>query len=365
MSHGKIVIVGASGLVGYEAIRHFERLPGWEVIAISRRKPEGIGSAKHISVDLMDAERCQNVFGEMADVTHVSYAAVHEIAGNLVAGWQEQEQMQTNLKMIQNFFGPLEKVAKRLKHVTVLQGTKAYGLHIEPFPVPARERWPRHQHENFYWLQEDYIREMQQGKSWNWTILRPQLVFGEAVKGNLNVLPAIGVHAALEHEAGREVGYPGGPPFIFEAVDTQLLARSMEWAATTPACGGEHFNICNGDVFTFENLWPTITDALNVRMGPAKPTSIGETLPKRDAEWGALVDKYQLRAPRVVKEFIGESAELVDFATAYGIEEPPQSVLSTIKARQYGFNDCIDTEDMIRKWLARYQEVRLLPTFEA
>ena len=112
MSHGKIVIVGASGLVGYEAIRHFERLPGWEVIAISRRKPEGIGSAKHISVDLMDAERCQNVFGEMADVTHVSYAAVHEIAGNLVAGWQEREQMRTNLKMIQNFFGPLEKGAK-------------------------------------------------------------------------------------------------------------------------------------------------------------------------------------------------------------------------------------------------------------
>ena len=26
-------------------------------------------------------------------------------------------------------------------------------------PIPARERFPRDQHENFYWLQEDYIRE--------------------------------------------------------------------------------------------------------------------------------------------------------------------------------------------------------------
>ncbi len=39
-------------------------------------------------------------------------------------------------------------------------------------------------------------------------------------------------------------------------------------------------------------------------------------------------------------------------------------VVSTIKARQYGFHDCIDTEDMLRKWIARYQEVLLLPTFE-
>jgi nucleoside-diphosphate-sugar epimerase len=366
MSHGKIVIVGASGLVGFEAVRHFECLPGWEVVAISRRKPAGIGSAQHISVDLTDAKRCREVFSQLSDVTHVAYAAVHELPGNIVQGWQAKEQMDTNLTMIQNFFDPLEKAAAKLKHVTVLQGTKAYGVHIEPFPVPARERWPRHQHENFYWLQEDYIRERQQGKAWNWTILRPQLVFGEAIKGNLNALPAIAAHCCLEHEAGRSVGYTGGPPLLFEAVDTQLLARSMEWAANTPICGGEHFNICNGDVFTFENLWPTLCDALNVKMGPPKPISIGDTLPKRDAEWGALVDKYNLHAPRVMTDFIGGSAELADFSMAYGSSEPPPPVVvSTIKARQYGFHDCVDTEDMLRKWLARYQELRLLPTFES
>jgi hypothetical protein len=57
--------------------------------------------------------------------------------------------------------------------VTLLQETKAYGAHIESFPVHARERWPRHQHENCYWLQEDYLRYKQQGKDWHWMILRP------------------------------------------------------------------------------------------------------------------------------------------------------------------------------------------------
>lgn len=366
MAHGKMVVVGASGLVGFEAVRHFERLPGWEVTAISRRKPAGLSTAKHISLDLTDAKCCREVLGGMSDVTHVIYAAVHEIAGNLVEGWRAKEQMQTNLAMLQNFFEPLEKVAQGLQHITVLQGTKAYGVHVEPFPAPARERWPRHQHENFYWLQEDYIREKQQGKPWHWTVFRPQLIFGEAIKGNLNVLPPLCVYAALEKAAGRDLSYPGGPPLLFEAVDTELLAAAFAFAATHPECGGEHFNVTNGDVFTFENLWPTIADAVGMKVGPAKPASLAEMLPLRDAEWGALVDKYHLAAPREVKAFVGESAELADFSMACGASEaPPPTVVSTIKLRQYGFHECVDTEDMIHKWIRRYQELRLIPPRDA
>jgi hypothetical protein len=68
--------------------------------------------------------------------------------------------MGPNLAVLRNLFGPLATAAKNLQHVTLLQSTKAYGAHIAPFPVPARERWPRHQHENFYWLQEDYLRDI-------------------------------------------------------------------------------------------------------------------------------------------------------------------------------------------------------------
>ena len=37
---------------------------------------------------------------------------------------------------------PLHAVAP-LRHVTLLQGTKAYGAHLHPIPIPARERAPR------------------------------------------------------------------------------------------------------------------------------------------------------------------------------------------------------------------------------
>jgi hypothetical protein len=127
--------------------------------------------------------------------------------------------MQTNLTMLRNLFEPLEAVAKNLQHVTLLQGTKAYGAHLGPIALPARERSRRHQHQNFYWLQEDYLRAKQPDKQWYWTILRPQLVIGEAVGSNLNVIPAIGVYAAIRREAGLPLSYPGGPQLIFEMVD--------------------------------------------------------------------------------------------------------------------------------------------------
>ncbi len=230
MAKRKVLVAGASGLVGYAAVRHFSKLPDTEVVAVSRRVPEPIPGAKFISVDLLDQGRCAEVFSQLSDVTHLVYAAVNEKPG-LMEGWLDREQMQVNLTMLQNLFEPLTATTRNLQHVSLLQGTKAYGAHLGPIAIPARERTPRHHHQNFYWLQEDYLRGKQPGQQWWWTILRPQLVIGEAVGSNLNVIPAIGVYAAIRREKGLPLSYPGGPRLIFEMVDVDLLARSMEWAA--------------------------------------------------------------------------------------------------------------------------------------
>src|SRR3546814_7320255 len=61
--------------------------------------------------------------------------------------------------MLRNIVEPVEMGSADLKHLTLLQGTKAYGSHIEPMRIPAKERWPRHSHDNFYWAQEDWVAE--------------------------------------------------------------------------------------------------------------------------------------------------------------------------------------------------------------
>jgi nucleoside-diphosphate-sugar epimerase len=356
-----ILIAGASGLVGFAAAKHFAHQPGWNVIGVSRRRPEGLDGVELVSVDLDDRARSADVFGRMRDVTHVIYAALYEKPG-LFRGWRERDQMERNLRMLEHLFEPLCSAARGLEHVTLLQGTKAYGAHLKPIPIPAKERAPRDPHENFYWLQEDYLREWQRGASWRFTILRPQVIFGESLGSHMNMIPAIGVYAALLREAGQPLSFPGGPPWVREAVDADLLARACEWAATAPACANETFNINNGDVFEWRHVWPDIADALGMEVGPDRPMSLATDMPAREAQWRAIVGKYGLCSPGDLDQFVGQGFVYADGQFAYGAKQsPPTTLVSTIKARQAGFHDCMDTADMFRKWFRRYQELGWLP----
>src|SRR6476620_1915957 len=117
MPKKKMLVAGASGLVGYAAVQEFLQDKDWDVVGISRRVPAGLENTTIISGDLQNKAQCAEVFSQMHDVTHVIYAALYEKPG-LVQGWRERDQMETNLAMLDNLFAPLEKVAKNLQHVS-------------------------------------------------------------------------------------------------------------------------------------------------------------------------------------------------------------------------------------------------------
>jgi uncharacterized protein YbjT (DUF2867 family) len=58
MTGKKVVVAGATGLVGNAALRHFERVGGAEVVALSRRRPRELHGAGHVPIDLLDAAQC-------------------------------------------------------------------------------------------------------------------------------------------------------------------------------------------------------------------------------------------------------------------------------------------------------------------
>jgi nucleoside-diphosphate-sugar epimerase len=176
----RVLITGASGLVGFAALKLFSGLPDWDVLVLSRRRPPTVFNARFIPVDLMDETVCARLAGQLHGVTHVVYAALHE-RPELIAGWREDAQIRANDKMLRNLFAALERGAPGLQHVTLLQGTKAYGVHVRPIAIPAREdRDEMREEPNFYWLQEDFLKESQRKGDWHWTILRPQIIFGES-----------------------------------------------------------------------------------------------------------------------------------------------------------------------------------------
>ena len=357
MSGKTVLVAGATGLVGYGVLKHFAQHPEIDLIALSRRRPAGV-AARHVALDLAEAAACEDAATTLRDVTHVVYAALFELP-SLVEGWRDAQQIAVNDRMLRNLLGPLIKAAPGLRHVTLLQGTKAYGVHVRPLAVPAREgRSEMREQPNFYWLQEDYLRAAQRGQDWTFTILRPVLIVGEAIGGAMNLIPALGAHAAVMRERGPILPYPGGAERVSQAVDADLLARAVAWAGETEAARNETFNVTNGDVFTWPNVWPVIAEAVGLRPGPDEPFLL-QSLGRGD--WDRVRERYQLVSPGLA-EFVGLSLEYADYQMRYGHTElGPPSIVSTIKLRQAGFHEVMDTELMFRKWFKVFQQKRLLP----
>jgi nucleoside-diphosphate-sugar epimerase len=342
MAKKKILIVGASGLVGTAAVKLFGGRDDWDVVAISRRAPfVPLGKARHIPVDLLNAAQCREVFGAMGDVTHVAYTAVNEQEGNMVAGWQDPVQAGKNLAMLTNMMDPLwDRV----------------------MPIPFKESLPRIPHENFYYHQEDYIAAKKTGADWSSTFFRTAMIAGDAVGSNMNSYLVLGIFAALRKEAGLPLPQPTGASMITD-VAAALLAAGIAWAAEAPSARNETFNITNGDIFSLHDAFPIVAESLMMELGAPESFEIITELRKLLPLWPGMVRKHGLRAPEDLGALFGESLEVGGAWTApiAATDVVRYGIASTVKIHQAGFHAVIDTADMIRKYMKRYQELGIIP----
>src|SRR5260221_2311204 len=356
----KVLVAGASGLIGVAAIEFFLSA-GWDVVGISRRKPNLPRGREFdfISADLRDERAARQALSPLANVTHVAYAAIYENANDLVSGWSNADQIKINNAMLHNVIEPLVSGGAALKHVSILQGTKAYGVHLHPIAIPARESDPRDDHANFFFDQQDYVRDAGAKHGFTYTVLRPQLVTGKT-QGALNVLPAIGAYAAIRREKGEPFSFPGGPSFVWESADANLVGQVMLWAAQAPQAANEIFNVTNGDVFEWRSAWPAMAETLGVEPGPDEPTSLAAYIRDNADVWSKIVAKYGL-ASSDLRSFVGQGDQHADFAFAYGAPAGPVAFVSTVKLRKAGFNAAFDTQEAFSSALQSLIDRKLLP----
>jgi nucleoside-diphosphate-sugar epimerase len=348
------VVVGALGVIGRYIVERLLKEDGWSVTGLSRRAAADAERYRHIGVDLLDQADVAPKLGGLRDVTHIFYAAFQASSGE-AAGYAAN--IAPNRDILVNAVRAIEAASPLLQRVVLVTGTKYYGSHLGPYKTPARESDPRHLPPNFYFDQIDWLTDFQRGKGWDWVELRPQTLCGFAPGTAMSLLPAIAVYAAISKECGLPLRFPGKPgayPAIYQVTESAHFANAALWAASEPRCGGEAFNITNGDYFRWRHLWPKIAEAFEMAVGEPQTISLTQHMASMGPLWRAMAEKYGLE-PIPYQQLV--AWPFADYV--FGCDWDVMSDVS--KSRRFGFHDVVDSEEMFVRLLRRFREERIVP----
>jgi nucleoside-diphosphate-sugar epimerase len=346
----KALVTGATGVVGRYLLKHLVETGGWDVVAVSRRKPDIAGHYTHIAVDLTDVADCRAKLAHLTDVTHVFFAAYLEKPA-------PAEQVAVNLGMLVNLLDVIEPVAKALEHINLVEGSKWYGSHLGPYKTPAKESDPRIAQTMFYYDQQDFLETRQNGKAWNWSAIRPHTICGFAIGNPMNMTTVIAVYAAICKELGLPLSHPGKAAnfhTLYQATDSALIARAMAWMSTSPQSRNQAFNITNGDLFRWEQLWPAFARFFGVAVGPQKNISLQQFMADKAPVWDRIVKKHGLK-PHTFEEIAAWKFGDFVFSAEW-------DVISDLgKARRAGWCESLDSEEMFLRLFAEFRRERIIP----
>jgi nucleoside-diphosphate-sugar epimerase len=344
------LVVGAQGIIGRNLVNHLATLADWEVIGLSRRGGEASGRVRHLAVDLLDPADCHAKLHDLTHVTHLFYAAYQDRPT-----WAEL--VPPNLAMLVHVVEAIEQIAPGLQHVSLMQGYKVYGAHLGPFKTPARETDPDHMGPEFNVDQQRFLAQRQVGKAWSWSALRPSVVGGFALGNPMNLAVAIAVYAAMSKELGLPLRFPGKPGAydkLLEMTDAGLLARATVWAATDPRCANQAFNISNGDLFRWNELWPLLARFFELEVAPPLPLPLSVVMADKEPLWQTMVAKYEL-APHTYQAV--SCWGFADFVFSWDYD----LFADGSKARRFGFHEFVDTEAMFLGIFADLRQRKVIP----
>ncbi|MFJ2043455.1 SDR family oxidoreductase [Paenibacillus taichungensis] len=350
MTKYKALVVGATGIIGSYILDHLSILDEWDAIGVARNIPKK-NPERYVSLDLLNPELLRNKLEQIRGITHIFYAAYQDFPA------QSQEQLDVNTSMLANVVKAVEETSNSLDRVILMQGAKVYGVHLGKFKTPAKENDPRHLPPNFYYNQEDFLRTHQKGKSWTWTILRPDVVAGVSIGNPMSIAMVLGVYASISKELALPLHFPGKEnayKALVQFTDASLLARASEWAALQKHTALEVFNITNGDLFRWEDLWPKLAQYFKIDAGPIQTISLTELMPLQKETWASMVNKYDLLQTPYEKVAAWPFGDFV-FGCDYDV------ISDTTKIKQFGFHEVMDTEKELFAVMDELKKQKLIP----
>lgn len=354
MPNKTAVVVGALGVIGRYIVDRLAALPDWSVVGLSRRQGDDRDRVRYVSVDLLDAAESERKLAGLGEATHIFYCAF-QASGTQAADYARGTE--ANRAMLVNSVSAVERAAPGLQRVVLVTGTKYYGSHLGPFRTPAKEDDPRHMPPDFYFDQIDWLTAHQAGKRWTWTELRPQTLCGFAPGTAMSIVPVIAVYAAISKELGLPLRFPGKPGAyrsIYQVTESSHMANAALWAATEARCANQAYNITNGDYFRWVNLWPRIAEVFEMPHAEPQTISLVAHMADKAPLWDAMVKKHGLKPHRYGDIVAWPFGDYV-FGCDWDV------MTSTTKARQHGFHDVVDSEEMFLRLLRQFRSERIVP----
>ena len=355
MAKNIALIAGSTGIVGLNLATLLAARADWTVYGLARR-PSASARIHAIAADLLQPEDLRTALADLRP-THIFFTS-----------WLRQpteaENIRVNSAMVRNLLNAVSG-AKSVRHVALVTGLKhylgpfeAYGKGALP-ATPFREEQPRLDLENFYYAQEDEVYEASARDGFTWSIHRPHTIIGYAVGNAMNMGVTLAVYATICRETGRPFLFPGSSTqwySLTDMTDARLLARHLQWAATTPAAQNQAFNIVNGDVFRWSWMWSRLASWFEI--SPAPLTGEGVPLEEQLAAaapiWRQIAAKYNLVEPDL-------NALISAWHTDADLGRPIEVVTDMSKSRRLGFLDYQPTEDSFYDLFTRLRAERLIP----
>ncbi|RSL48022.1 hypothetical protein CEP54_013103 [Fusarium duplospermum] len=240
------IVTGATG-----ALQQIGRME-YHLRAMSRSKKEDFGpQVKHVHLDL--TAEAETMSDDLKDVEadYVFFAAYLE---------QDSEEESTRVNALE-----ITGRASSIKRFVLVTGAKNYGVHLGRVKILMQETDPWLPEPpfppNFYYRQQRILHEFCEKHGIEWNVTYSSEVLGFA-KGNfMNFGSAIAIYAAVSKELGDELVFPGSEEFYTNVTvftDATLHAQFSRWAALEPRAANEAFNVVNGDVESWMNLWPRV-----------------------------------------------------------------------------------------------------------
>jgi nucleoside-diphosphate-sugar epimerase len=348
------LVVGHTGIAGGNLAAHLIE-QGWKVTGVARSASATVPGVVPVAADLLDRDATFAALRRV-DPSHVFFAT-----------WTrrntEAENVVANGAMLANVLDAAA-AAPSLRHAALVTGTKHYLGPFEAYgtskpDTPFVEGRPRLPGENFYYTQEDILFERAAARGYSWSVHRPHTIIGHALGNAMNMGVTLAVYASICRETGRPFVYPGSRQ-QYEAVtdmtDARLLARHLAWAATHDAGRNQAFNVVNGDVFRWRQMWALLAAEFGLVNGglPEKPAPLAVQMADASPMWDAIVRKHSLQPNKLER--------LASWWHTDGdLGREVECFNSMTKSRLAGFHDYRDTAQAFRDLVARLRAERIIP----